>query len=204
MLRLFARMIGTLVAIFGIAVFLFGLLGHSMSSGPETKGLAWAMCGIGITLVGTGYKLSNAGSANRTRDTQNLRSPESVSVGAILFDDVKWGSPPPTRNQFAYGTLLGAQMRNGMTREQMSEAIEEAQERLRKEEAASEDQLKLIAQFHGVLPRQLTHAEADRVIQFLEQHQLPCPFCRNQVFAMDDSCCECGKSLQSMRIPLHI
>lgn len=95
-------------------------------------------------------------------------------------------------------------MCDGMTKQTLSEAIEEAQERLRQEEPASEDQLGLIAQFHGVLPRQLTHAEADRVIQFLEGYRLPCPFCRHELFAMDDSCCECGKSLQSMRIPLQL
>lgn len=204
MLRFFVRLLGTLVAIIGIAVFLFGLFGHSISSSTETRALAWAACGLGFALLATGYKLSYARSTNRNHRAKRLQSKGAVSIGATLFDDIKWGTPPPTRNQFAYGTLLGVRMRDGMTKERMSEAIEEARERLREEEPASEDQLKLIAQFHGVLPRELTRTEADRVIQFLEEYQLPCPFCRHEVFAMDDSCCECGKSLQSMRIPLQL
>jgi hypothetical protein len=64
--------------------------------------------------------------------------------------------------------------------------------------------LKTIEDYHGVLPRKVSAEEAQRIIEFLEDHYLPCPFCKIEICATDDECCACGKSLRKMRIPIKL
>jgi hypothetical protein len=42
------------------------------------------------------------------------------------YDTHRWGRPAPTLRQFGYATVLGARIRNGMTKRQMSDSIDEA------------------------------------------------------------------------------
>ena len=61
-----------------------------------------------------------------------------------------------------------------------------------------------IEDYHGVLPRRVSPDEAQRIVEFLEDHYLPCPFCGIEICATDDQCCACGKSLRTMRIPIKL
>ena len=47
-------------------------------------------------------------------------------------------------------------------------------------------------------------SEARRVVEFLDNHSLPCPFCGIQVCACDNSCCASIGSLKRTRIPIFI
>ena len=83
---------------------------------------------------------------------------------------------------------LGVEIKDGMTKWMMSDAIDEAIERQRDHEPAASEQVREIRQLHGVLPRAITRGEARRVIEFLDNHSLPCPFCGIDVCACDNSC----------------
>jgi hypothetical protein len=91
-----------------------------------------------------------------------------------------------------------------MTKWTMSDAIDAAIEQQRSGEPATKEQLKTIDEHHGVLPRAITRGEANRVIEFLEDHSLPCPFCGVDIAASDDVCCACNKSLRRMKIPIKL
>jgi hypothetical protein len=99
---------------------------------------------------------------------------------------------------------LGADIRDGMTKWMMSDAIDEAIEQQRSSEPASKEQLQTIQEYHGVLSREITRGEATRVIKFLQGYYLPCPFCGSHVCATDCKCRACGKNLERMRIPITI
>jgi hypothetical protein len=99
---------------------------------------------------------------------------------------------------------LGVVVRDGMTKWLLSEAIDEAIESHRSGEPANTEQLRMIHEYHGVLPRAVTRGKANKVIEFLEDHYLPCPFCGIEVCATDKECCACGKSLRRMRIPIKL
>lgn len=64
---------------------------------------------------------------------------------------------------------------------------------------ATDDQLQTIAEYHGILPRKVTRDEADEVIEFLEEHTLPCPFCKIEIFAADEKCCACDRKLDKLK-----
>ncbi len=120
------------------------------------------------------------------------------------YEDFKWGDPPPSRKQFGYAMHLEAEITDGMTKWMISDAIDEAIEEQRSDEPATKDQLRTIKEFHAVLPRAITRGEANEVIEFLEDHYLPCPFCRIQICATDDQCCACNKKLNRMKIPIKL
>lgn len=204
MIRFLKRLLGVVIALVGVLVCLFGLVGYFSDTQSSSQIIAYAVGGVGACVTASGIVVARA-AKNPSRQRPASVSPRTVTAAQLpRFEDFAWGRPQPGRNQFAYAALLGVAMRDGMTRNSLSQAMDEAKERLQSEDPASEEQLKTISEFHGVLRRQLTAAEADRVIEFLEQHSLPCPYCRSEVFAMDDSCCECGNSLQAMRIPVKI
>lgn len=201
--RFVIRVLGVGLMVAGLSVGVFAAVGYGTSSDSANRFMAYAVGGAGVLGVAVGMKLAASNSGRRDSSGKPAQIAARGPGTSSRFDDFAWGKPRPSRNQFAYAMLLGVRARNGMTKHDMTDAIDEAKQRLSDEEPASEDQLATISEYHGVVSRQLTAAEADRIIDFLEQHSLPCPFCRKEVFAMDDSCCECGKSLGSMRIAVE-
>lgn len=116
------------------------------------------------------------------------------------YEDVAWGEPPPTVRQFGFAKSLGVEFSDGMTKRHVSEAIDRA---LNDQQAPTKVQLDEIAAMHGVLPREISRAEADDVIEFLSGYGFRCPACREDVCcAGDDTCPLCGASLENVRIPV--
>jgi hypothetical protein len=91
-----------------------------------------------------------------------------------------------------------------MTKWMLSDAIDAAIEEQRSGEPATKEQLRTIKEYHGVLPRAATRGKANRVLEFLEDYYLPCPFCGIEVCATDDECCACNKKLVRMKIPIKL
>lgn len=125
----------------------------------------------------------------------------SVSGQGSSYDDFKWGDPPPTTKQFGYTKSLGIQIHDGMTKWTISDEISDA---TGENEPAEMDQLEIIKEYHGVLPRKITRKEADDIIEFLEDYYLPCPFCNEEICAVDDECCACSRKLNKLRIPIEV
>lgn len=108
---------------------------------------------------------------------------------------------PPNEEQLEDAKELGLKVPRGISKGALDDLLEKAEE---DQEPADRDQLAIIREYHGVLPRKISYREAEEVIEFLETHHLPCPFCRFEICAMDDRCCDCGKSLKKLRIPIKI
>ena len=147
----------------------------------------------------------------RYRSQTWLRPPDSPARSRHLrarrlptsqrYDDFDFGDPPPTRKQFGYAVSLGVDIEHGTTKHDVSDAIDYAKTG---DQPATEDQLATIREYHGVLKRAVTRAEADQAIEFLEDHYMPCPFCRSDICATDDECCACGRKLNKLRLPLKL
>ncbi|QDT57264.1 hypothetical protein Pan44_53320 [Caulifigura coniformis] len=121
-----------------------------------------------------------------------------------IYSRIKWGSPPPRRIDVQMAEESGATFRNGMTSKDVLDAWDEAEDAAEAAQPADKDQLSYIKELHGALPRKITFGEAEKVIEFLEDYHLPCPFCRQQIYASDDRCSSCDKSLGKLRIPIHL
>lgn len=157
--------------------------------------------------------------------------PSESECAAVLakwpaFANLRFGDNPPTPRQFAYAIALGVKLKEGVTFKSISRSIDKAkasgQRPKKKADRPSDEEveviyhaisdkgptlasmLKTIEDCHGVLPRQVSPEEARRIIEFLEDHYLPCPFCGIEICATDDKCCACGKSLRKMRIPINL
>jgi hypothetical protein len=156
--------------------------------------------------------------------------PSKAECAAVLakwpeFANLRFGDNPPTARQFAYAVALGVLLKDGVTFNSISKLIDKAKtsaHRPKKAGRPSDEEveiiyhaisdrgptlasmLKTIEDYHGVLPRSVSPEEAQRIVEFLEDHYLPCPFCGIQICATDDECCACGKSLRKMRIPIKL
>ena len=156
--------------------------------------------------------------------------PSESECAAVLakwpaFANLRFGDNPPTARQFAYAVSLGVKLRDGVTFKSISTLIDKAKasaHRPKKTDRPSDEEveiiyhaisdkgptlasmLKTIEDYHGVLPRKVSPEEAQRIIDFLEDYHLPCPFCGIEICATDDECCACGKSLRKMRIPVKL
>jgi hypothetical protein len=156
--------------------------------------------------------------------------PSESECAAVLakwptFAHLRFGDNPPTARQFAYAVALGVNLKDGVTFDSISKLIGKAKasaHRPKKADRPSDEEveiiyhaisdkgptlasmLKTIEDYHGVLPRKVSAEEAQRIIEFLEDRCLPCPFCGIEIFATDDECCACGKSLRKMRIPIKL
>ncbi len=128
---------------------------------------------------------------------------KQVTTGRT-FEQFKWGDPPPSKKQFGYAASLGVPISDGMTRWSLSTAIDETINEQRSEEPATKEQLLEIRALKGQLPRAITRGEACRVIAVLDDGVFACPHCGGEVFAMDEECCECEKSLRAMKIPVRL
>lgn len=117
-----------------------------------------------------------------------------------LYDEFKWGDPAPTTKQYGYARSLGVQLKHGMSRSDVSDAIDYA---LNDQKPATKSQLREITKMHGILPREVSAAEANDVIEFLSGHTYRCPHCREDVCCADDTSCSlCRKSLREVKIPI--
>jgi hypothetical protein len=156
--------------------------------------------------------------------------PSEAECAAVLSKwpecaSLRFGDNPPTYRQFAYAVALGVKLKDGVTFKSISSLIDKAKVRDRRPKKADRpsdeeveiiykaivgrgptlaSMLKTIQDYHGVLPRKVSPEEAQRIIEFLEDHYLPCPFCGIEICATDDECCACGKSLRKMRIPIKL
>jgi len=164
------------------------------------------------------------------RTVDPFYEPSKGECDAVLakwpeFAHLQFGDNPPTVRQFAYAVALGVKLKDGVSFKSISHLIEKAKanaSRRNKGDRPSDEEvelihhaivergptlasmLKTIKQYHGLLPRDISADEARRLIEFLEDYYLPCPFCGIEVCAIDDECCACGKSLSRMRIPIEL
>lgn len=204
-------LVRTLIYLFGLMCIalavllgLFALFGYLVSEDTGGRVVACVLGGLALLLSILGLLAIRHRKRHLTvASSQATKPPVSPHVG-LEYADFTWGTPPPSLRQFRYAMHVGADIRNGMTKWMMSDVIDEVIEQQRSGEPASKDQLQIIKEYHGVLPRAVTRGEANRLIEFLENYSLPCPFCGIEICAIDDECCACEKKLARMKIPLKL
>lgn len=106
------------------------------------------------------------------------------------YEDYRWGQPPPSKRQFGYAVSLGVSVKNGMNRFQLSEAIDDV---VATKSPATREQLRAIARLGGILPRRISQAEAEAILDVLECDILrECRGCHASVAPNDLRCSVCG------------
>ena len=203
-MRTLVHLFGWLCFTIAVLLGLFALFGYLAN---DVTGDHWAAAFVGAVaflLFIFGLRAIQFGKQRNTAVAPSTTHRDPHLKTGLHYDTIRWGDPPPSRKQFGYAVQLGAQLRDGMTRWMLSDAIDEAIEKQRDDEPATREQLRTIKEYHGVLPRSVTRGEAKRVIEFLEDHYQPCPFCGIDVFATDEQCCACNKNLSRMKIPIEL
>lgn len=151
-----------------------------------------------------GGRRSNQSKARSNTARSGGATPSRRLEESPRSNETIWGDPPPTAKQVRYARHLGVRMVDGMTKETISEAIDEAIEKSRAHEPATREQLREIAAMHGVLPRPITRGEALRVIEVLQETDVNCPFCAGPICVDDSKCQLCGRSLRKLKIPIEL
>lgn len=210
LIRALIRLFGLLCMTLAVLLGLFALFGYFVSEDTSSRVVAGVLGAVALLLFFIGIRAlrhrgqdDSLASAPPTASAPTTKSAVRSHTG-LHYEDFKWGDPPPSRKQFGYAMHLGANVRHGMTKWMMSDAIDEAIEHQRSGEPASKEQLQTIKKYHGVLPQAVTRGDAKRVIELLEDYYLPCPFCGIEVCATDEQCCACNKKLHKMKIPIKL
>jgi hypothetical protein len=199
------KLLGFICVSLAILLGLFATIGYFIDESSQSRIVSIFLGGIALLLAVIGFRLFVIKQLKRKSISLKPNSSAIFKENTgRSYDDYNFGDPPPTRKQFGYALHLGIEIRNGMTKWQVSDAIDGAIELQRSNDPASKEQLRLIKEYHGVLPRSINHGEANKVIEFLEDYCLPCPFCGVEIFATDDECCACNKSMRHLRIPIKL
>ena len=162
-------------------------------------------------------------------DSEFLTEPatlENVIEKYPQFADVHFGKDCPTENQFSYALHLGINV-DKKTFKSISTAIDKAKasgkqrkpievdnededvlyQYLVANSPASSDYMEELKELHADLPRPITNAEAEEIIEFLENHHINCPYCRKQLdsimFSME-SCPFCDGDFRNLKIPIFL
>lgn len=203
-MRIVIHLFGLICIAMAVLLGVFALFGYLASDDTSGRVVAGFLGAAALLLFIFGIRARRHGGRDDLVVAAPATKPSQRPHSGLHYEDFKWGDPPPSRKQFGYAMHLGADVRHGMTKWMLSDAIDEAIEEQRSGEAATKDQLRTIKEYHGVLPRAVTRGEANRVIDFLEDYYLPCPFCGIEVCATDDECCACNKKLDRMKIPIKL
>lgn len=201
-LRALVRLVG-----FGLALLsgLLGIVSIEMYIGGDVSDriMAGAISVIALLLFLFGVKLAfrHRGKATMAHAVAAPRAEVDHKRG---YTDFQFGHPPPTMKQFNYAKSIGVAIYDGMSRWMLSDAITETIEEQRGSEPASKEQLQTIKLYHGTLKREINRGEARRIIEFLEEYELPCPRCRVPILATDQACCACNMSLRKLKIPIKL
>lgn len=204
LIRALIRLFGVVCITLAVLLGLFALFGYLMSDDTIGRVVAGVLGAVTLLLLIFGVRAFRHVGRQDSLVSPSATKPTERSHTGLHYDDFKWGYPPPSRKQFGYAMHLGAEVRHGMTKWMLSDAIDAAIEQQRSGEPPTKEQLEKIKEYHGVLPRAVTRGEANRVIEFLENYYLPCPFCKVEIAATDDVCCACNKSLRKMKIPIKL
>lgn len=204
MMRILMHLFGLVCITMAVLLAIFALFGYLVSDDTSGRVVAAVLGAVAVLLMIFGMRARRHGGRHDSLVSGPTTKPSQRPHSGLHYEDFKWGDPPPSRKQFGYAMHLGAEIRHGMTKWMLSDAIDEAIEQQRSGEPATKDQLRTIKEYHGVLPRPVTRGEANRVIAFLEDYYLPCPFCGIEVCATDDECCACNKKLGRMKIPIKL
>lgn len=203
-MRILIHLFGLLSITLAVLLGLFALFGYTVSTDTTGRVLAGVFGGTALLLLIFGIRAIRYRGRHDVLASSPTIKPAARPHTGLRYEDFKWGDPPPSRKQFGYAMHLGADVRHGMTKWMLSRAIDEAIEQQRSDEPATKEQLQTIKNYHGVLPRAVTRGEANRVIEFLENYYLPCPFCGVEVCPTDDECCACNTKLHKMKIPIEL
>jgi hypothetical protein len=197
--------LGTLAGLFALVVYFMDVERRDVAPVIVLASVATLILVLGVRVLRVKRSTPHAGRTEpKVVATPYVAESPAQRFGRRKYDEFAFGDPPPSSKQFGYAMHLGIPIEDGMTKWMMSDAIDEAIERQRDHEPAAKEQLQQIQELHGILPRTVTRGEARRVIEFLDNHSLPCPFCGIDVCAYDRSCCACNRSLKRMRIPIFI
>ena len=198
------HVLGLLCITLAVLLGLFALFGYLVSDDTSGRVIAGVVATMALLLLVLGTRAYRHGRRHVSRPSMPTTEPPKRRHTGLRYEDFVWGDPPPSRKQFGYAMPLGAEVRDGMTKWMLSDAIDKAIEQQRSDEPTTKEQLLTIKKYHGVLPRAVTRGEANRVIEFLEDYYLPCPFCGIEVCATDDVCCACNKHLGKLMIPIKL
>jgi hypothetical protein len=190
--------------VLAVLLGLFALVGFMDSDDTSGRVIAVVLGAVALLSLVIGSRALRYSHHPRIALSPSPNTPSARPHTGLHYEDFEWGDPPPSRKQFGYAMSLGGELRHGMTKWIVSDIIDEAIEEQRSSEAATKEQLRTIQKYHGVLPRAVTRGEARDIIEFLEGYTLPCPFCKIEVWATDNRCCACNRSLRPMRIPIKL
>jgi hypothetical protein len=202
--RTIIQFFGLLCVALAVLVGLLALFGFMVSDDTTGRVVAGVFGGVALLFLVVGARALRHPGRSASIPPARPKGLSGRRHSGSQYQDFEWGNPPPSRKQFRYAMSLGAEVRHGMTKWMLSDAIDEAIEQQRSGEPATREQLRTIRAYHGVVPRAVTRGEARRIIEFLEDYSLPCRFCGIEVVATDDACCACAKSLRAMRIPIKL
>ena len=186
------------VAIFiAVPSLLMGLLAAGLIFAGDSPARGFGVFLGALAAVGLGIAVRRLRQAKEHPPVKG--KPIHTPIDGAAYEQFRWGNPPPTKKQFGYAISLGVELQHGMTKDSISRAIGDLK-------PATADQLEMIANLHGKLPRKISETEADDVIAFLSDHDYACPFCGEMILAGNASecCMMCGNSLKKVRIPIQL
>lgn len=197
------RTMGLSIAVLSmlLGIIAVGLIFHGDPSFICIGSFLGILATIGIVFGARRFVPGKMATTSKTKSEDQAVPPDRKTK--TKFESFRWGEPPPTRRQFGYAVALGVKLSNGMTKDSVSEAIDQV---LADREPATAEQLQMISGLRGELPRQISRSEANAVIEFLEDYDWNCPFCGELIFAGDvsDCCGNCGKNLEKVRVPIEL
>lgn len=113
------------------------------------------------------------------------------------FEDYRWGDPPPSKKMFGYACSLGAPIKHGMRKYDVSRAID-----LYKDETipADKTQRAELRKLKIEVPKDLTAGQAERALDLLNRCFFQCPKCKRSFSPWENKCDSCRADLKTYRV----
>ncbi len=126
LIRAMIRLFGLLCITLAVLLGLFALFGYMVSDDTSGRVVAGILGGVALLLWIFGIRaLRHRGRQESLASPPATKPAERPHTG-LHYDDFKWGDPPPSRKQFGYAMHLGAEVRHGMSKWMLRDAIDEA------------------------------------------------------------------------------
>ena len=125
-MRALIHLFGLLCIAIGLLLGLVALFGYFASGDTTGRVVAGVLGGMAVLMLLFGTRAMRHRAPDVARSTRPQTSSTERKHTGLNYDDFTWSDPPPSRKQFGYAMHLGADVRNGMTKWTISDAIDEA------------------------------------------------------------------------------